>query len=122
MEYKTDLIVEYSNDEEYREMVKKVCSIEATEDDEYIDFDCHEIQRTLDFIYSKTKRHPLFKCLYQKAAALFLSEDENIGVVVMFAYDYFVLFHQMFCHFLLSGELAESNTEYVKLHKLLYKK
>jgi hypothetical protein len=122
MEYKTDLIVEYSTDEEYREMVKKVCSIEATEDDEYIDFDCHEIQRTLDFIYGKTKRHPLFKCLYQKAAALFLSEDENIGVVVMFAYDYFVLFHQMFCHFLLSGELAESNTEYVKLHKLLYKK
>jgi hypothetical protein len=56
-------------------------------------YDESAISKGLDIIYDKTKDHPLFKTIYQNAAAKMISTNNEIGLAVCISYDYFKYFH-----------------------------
>jgi hypothetical protein len=65
-------------------------------DEETIDemhYDESAMSKALDSIYAKTKDHPLFKNIYQSAAAKMISMDNEIGLAVCISYDFFKCFH-----------------------------
>jgi hypothetical protein len=103
--YKT---IHYTNDKEYREWIRKLFHMKINEEkiqswreneideisiDEMI-YDEESISLGIDYIYSKTKQLKLFQTLFQKAAAKMISTNMEIGIVILFSYDYFSLFHE----------------------------
>jgi hypothetical protein len=117
--YNTEAVVIYSSDEEYRECINQVFCIELSEDEFF--YDNNKISGVLDAIYEKTKNNLLFKNLYERGAAQFLSMDLEVGLASMFSYSYFDLFHCILCDILRYNTLDESNIFYCKLLKLLTK-
>lgn len=107
--------IAYDDDEGYQ---RTVCQLF------YMDFetgfDNEIIDRTLDKIYLNTKAHPLFQKVYVKAASFMLSENPEIGLAVLFAYDNLPFFHPLLVEFNQSGSIDESSTAYVYLHKKLF--
>ena len=95
----------YTNNTEYRECIRKYFNMNLTNcsqniqqdwDEETIDemsYDESAMSKGLDTIYDKTKAHPLFKTIYQNAAAKMISMDNEIGLAVCVSYDYFKFFH-----------------------------
>jgi hypothetical protein len=91
----------YTNDKEYREMVRQVCSMKqhqiATLDQIQIDeithdewdYDNDAMSQWLNQVYDITHQDPLFQELYRIAAGTMLSEDLQIGLAVAISYDYF---------------------------------
>ena len=55
----------------------------------------------------------LVECM-KKTANLFLSEELDIGFMVLFSYDYFFLTHICICEFLESGSISEQNINALK--------
>ena len=51
------------------------------------------MKKGMDYIYDRTRKHPLFQKIYNEAAAKMLSIDQEIGLAVCFSYDYFDAFH-----------------------------
>ena len=109
--YPYEIKLHYSNDQQYRECMRKVCQAQScqlvvagTEDiddvtrDEW-DFDQDAMTRLLDTVYLHTRAAPFFQRIYQIAAGKMLSEDPEIGLAVLFSYDYFALFHACLCDF-----------------------
>ena len=105
--------IEYNDDEEYQ---RTICQLFFMEHD----FDNEIIDRTLDQIYLKTKAHPLFQQVYVKAASFMLSENPEIGLAVLFAYDNLPLFHPVLLEFNNNGSIDESSNAYANLHKKLF--
>ena len=82
--YNFDLDVNYDTDDEYREQLLKVFG-----------FDCYndkiiEIQKT---IFNDIKENKSLTDLLSKASNSVLSEDLEIGLVLLFSYSYFKIFH-----------------------------
>ena len=104
--------VSYDNDDEYREVVRILFNSEPEE----------EINTTvLDWIYFKTKDQPLFQVVYNKAASFMISENQEIGLSILFAYDYLPLFHQMLLAFNTFGDTFDSkNPAYIALYNKLF--
>ena len=107
----------YSTTPEYRQFLRVICGMElgkmysdaqydATNiaeeeeiDSETLDefeYDHIAMSRFLDRIYKATGQNALFRELYSAAAALMLSEDEEIGLAVLCSYDYLVDFYSCF--------------------------
>uniref|UniRef100_A0A6C0HTC7 Uncharacterized protein n=1 Tax=viral metagenome TaxID=1070528 RepID=A0A6C0HTC7_9ZZZZ len=95
----------YTNDQEYREMVRQVCSmkqhqivtldqiqIDEVTHDEW-DYDNDAMSQWLNTVYDLTGKDPLFQELYRIAAGTMLSEDLQIGLAIMISYDYFQDFY-----------------------------
>jgi hypothetical protein len=55
-------------------------------------YDNEAVGKYMDHIYDKTKNHPRFQDLYDKAAAKMMSLDREIGLCVLFSYDFLLLF------------------------------
>lgn len=106
MQYNIEYKVNYSNNISYRHDLRKVFLMDMsntpdltyiedlddeTEDEMLYDFDA--VQKGLDYVYNNTISHLLFKELYEIAASKMLSLDTNIGITILFSYDYFELFH-----------------------------
>ena len=72
----------------------------------------------MDEIYEKTKHLEQFQSLYISAAALMFSTDPNIGLAVLFSYDYFSLFHTCIQAFY-ANKLEQMNTQIEQLNSLL---
>jgi hypothetical protein len=98
--FETDFPV-YTNDQEYREMVRQVCSmkqhqivtleqiqIDEITHDEW-NYDSDAMSQWLNQVYDLTHTDPLFHELYRIAAGTMLSEDPQIGLAVVISYDYF---------------------------------
>ena len=100
-----DIFPIYTNDQEYREMVRQVCSmkqhqivtldqiqIDEVTHDEW-DYDNDAMSQWLNTVYDLTYKDPLFQELYRIAAGTMLSEDLQIGLAVVISYDYFQDFY-----------------------------
>ena len=95
----------YTNDKEYREFIRKICSMKsnqlATLEQNDIDdithdewnYDADAMKIWLDHIYEITNNDPIFIRLYLTAAGTMLSEDAQIGLAVLISYDYFYDFY-----------------------------
>ena len=105
--------IAYDDDDGYQRTVCQLFYMESEFDNEIID-------RTLNRIYLKTKVHPLFQQVYVKAASFMLSENPEIGLAVLFAYDNLPLFHAVLVEFNKNGSINESCPAYVDLHKKLF--
>lgn len=100
-----DIFTIYTNDQEYREMVRQVCSMkqhqivsldqiqmdEVTHDE--WDYDNDAMSQWLNQVYDLTSKDHLFQELYRIAAGTMLSEDPQIGLAVLISYDYFQDFY-----------------------------
>jgi len=105
----------YNDDEEYQ---RTICQLFFM--DFETGFDNEMIDQTLDKIYLKTKAHPLFQNVYMKAASFMLSENPEIGLAVLFAYDNLPFFHPVLVAFKENGSIDDSCSAYVNLHKKLF--
>lgn len=119
--YPTTMLVEYGDTHEYRRCLRSLFQMQSdnykgvTEDDAYDDetrdemeYDENAAIMALDYIYVKTKDNEMFRELYLLGAATMLSEDSEIGLVVMMSYDYMRLFHQCIIVF------VENPTEFTR--------
>ena len=121
MPYNTNLIVKYDDDFEYRQSIRDVFGMNCSPDSIDSDYDAvtrdellyeaDAMSKGLDDIYERTKDVPEFKEIYEIAAGFMFSVDPNIGLAVIFSYDYFRLFHPCLVDFLVTGSISDDNRE-----------
>ena len=127
--YKYFLTISYSNNEEYRQCLRNLFSmvpkidkdlnLDPISEDEY-NYDEESAAKALDFLDEKTKNHPLFIKLYQKAAEKMLSHDISIGLSVLCSYDYLYLFHLCIREFIESpSTFQEHSQSFQGLYKII---
>jgi hypothetical protein len=130
--YPVSLAIEYATDQEYRNCVRKLVSMdtdvyfnpetETTEpkhtmrdidditEDEWT-FDQDTTTAFLDDVYSRTICVPALANLYELSAAVMFSTDPNIGMTILFSYDHLNVFHLCLCKFFSMAEPANSAME-----------
>jgi len=88
--------------------------------DEYLkifnipEFDDNKINDVTTYVYSKMSHHEEFNKCMITAASKFVSEDEELGFMVLFSYNYFFITHRCICDFLETGEISEMNINALK--------
>ena len=127
--YDIEVIVQYNDNKSYRNCLRKVTNMNLDKlnipwekmdsdlDEETKDellFDNEAISKTMDFIYEKTHNNILFKELYSIAASKMFSEDLQIGLAVLFSYDFFEKFHLCLIDFF-NNDFSNENTQYLIL-------
>jgi len=129
--YDVNLKINYNDNDGYRKSLRTVFQmsssnmkpdLESDIDDETRDellYDELSTSKVLEYVFKHTQHHHLFQRLYDEAAALMFSTDRNIGMTVLFSYDYLVLFHSCICEFLNTEQLDENGPNYVSLQKKL---
>lgn len=94
----------YASNKEYRQLLRNFCDMSCNVlssdyndiDDESYDellYDTVAMNRKMDEVFEKTKSDPLWIHLYELAAAKFFSTKKEIGLTVLFSYDYFPGFY-----------------------------
>jgi len=121
--------VEYNDDLEYRNWLRKLfCMIPPKDLDTDLDeitmdennYDEEAAKKAMEYLYKKTNKHPIFRILYEKAAGCMLSLDPEIGLAVLFSYDYMAMFHKCIqIFFELPAEFNDECNEYKELHAKL---
>jgi hypothetical protein len=137
MNYNTrNLYIEYKTNKEYRQVIREVfnqdCSSQEEElnkydlDEESYDemlYDNNTMLNILDTIYLNTKSHYMFQTLYDLAAAKMMSINREIGLSVLYSYDYFYLMHICLCIYLdYPEQFNEACPYYIELIDKLKKK
>jgi hypothetical protein len=119
----------YYDDISYRQVLRTILKMESKLVSTDIDSlsqdeqDCDDaaISTALDWIYAKTRDHPLFQILYLKAAGFMLSEDPQTGLCILLAYDNLPLFHPMFCAYMGQPDrFSDKHPTYAALHAKLF--
>lgn len=109
MEYPIDIQIKYSNDDEYRECLIQVFHYDDTNDDS----DDNYSSKLLDLIFEKTSVH--LREIYELSSAVMMMEDLDIGLAILFSYDYFSLFHLCLCdYFAINQENQEEQIQFSK--------
>jgi len=137
--YPTDLTISYTNDEEYRKTIRQLFQMKSESYPEIVHSDIDPVSRdeleydndsanlAMDYVFAKTRRVPPFIAIYEQAASFMFSTDINIGMAVLFSYDYLLLFHNCLRDFFTSlsrndGPFTIENENYKLLHIHLFKK
>ena len=72
------------------------------------EFDDNTINQEIDALFEQVKRsRDLTKCMRKSAAGFGKSEYLHVGLMGLFAFDYFYLAHPCICEFLETGTIAE---------------
>ena len=82
-------------------------------DDETADelsYDEEAAGKFMDYIYENTKDHPLFQVAYDTAAGFMFSMDRNIGLTILFSYDYLREFYACFTTYAMDPTLFTEET------------
>ena len=125
--------IRYTNNVEYRNVLKALCYLRFPDGQEYPEevpheyrnemcYDIDNMTLALDYVYKKTKTHPLFQKIYGLGAGEMLTEDDTVGLAIMFSYDYLKYFHPCFTLFLNSPEDFHENCEVYKRLIALFEK
>lgn len=133
MMYQMSYIPKYENNFQYRQCLRDVFSMDVTKnppkwdemdpdlDEETRDelvYECGAISLGMDYIYTATKDNKALNQLYLDAAGLMLSQSPDIGLSILFAYDYFVDFHNCLRVFFENPSMfSESIPEFQKIKK-----
>lgn len=78
---------DFENDDQYRDDLLGVFDINEYDDD--------AIYKTINDIYEMFKVRPEFNELVNVSKASWMSEDDKVGLMGLFTYDYFYLFHDV---------------------------
>lgn len=118
MPYNINQIVTYDDDFAYRKQIRDVFSMNCSPISDYdaitndeLMYEDDAMSKGLDEIYAMTKDVPDFIHIYTTTAGFMLSTDPNIGLAVVFSYDYFDKFHPCLVDFLRSGSISAGNRE-----------
>lgn len=90
--------VVYTNDEEYRKQLSIVFQTNQVDCGSEIDenlYDSDTMNNGMDYLYETTQNNVFFLELYTKSSETLFVENLEIGLVVMFSYDYFDTFHKL---------------------------
>jgi len=117
--YNIHYLVNYNNNDEYRNQIQKVFYMEidtVTSEPDEILYDDDAIRAGLQFILNNTKDNPHFIRLYEKAGELIMTNQSEMGLAVLFSYDFLSLFHKLLYVFFFEPNISiESNPIYVEL-------
>jgi len=108
------------NQANYQEKINAIKSREELDEEteDEVSYDDIAAEKFMDEIYEQTKDNVLFKNVYKIAASKFLSEDESIGLVVVFSYDFMSSFMACLVDYLKSPNIFNSNNNnYIALLK-----
>jgi hypothetical protein len=116
MSYNINAIVDYADNISYRKCIRDAfqmssanyhCPEEAIDandiDKETLDeyfYDEPQFKTILNEIYKKTIDEVDFEEIYETAAHFMISNDCDVGLTVLFAYDYFRWFHPVLVNYL----------------------
>ena len=103
-----NLNINYSDDTEYQECIINVYKIDETEKDIF-----DGITKKIDILKDKLKDIEEVKQLCNLAGKMMLSEDLEIGLLILHSYDYFDLFYKLYCHYFKTNTIDK--TIYEKL-------
>lgn len=133
--YPVDLDIEYSNDFEYRKSLRRLFQMNSSNYPSNIESDIDPVSRdeleydeqsaeiAMECVIRKTRENPLFYALYEQSATFMFSTNIDIGLAVLFSYDYLLLFHRCLSDYFKS--LTDSNetfTDQNENYKALYNK
>lgn len=62
-------------------------------------------------LYNKIKDCPQLKNLMKKMANMFMSEDDEIGLTILYSYDYMYITHKCISEYLDTGLISKENIE-----------
>mgnify|MGYP001180057872 FL=1 len=131
--YPTTLNIHYSNNTEFRNCLRQIFKMDFhnfpntdnldKETADEIMYDSQAATTTMNFIFSNTKNNPLFTTLYEKSASFMFSTDIEIGLTILFSYDYLQLFHSLLVVFFSNDSSFNLSTssEYYTLYTKLFK-
>ena len=126
----------YDSDQTYRAFLRQIMQMDPTKFYETSDIKCDPadpkvseetideynydgaaVAKYLDNVYDLTKDRKEFQRLYTAAAALMFSEKPDIGLAVLFSYDYLACFYQIYTNYLQNPDEwnAETDEFYIKL-------
>ena len=138
MRYRIETPIEYNDTEQYRQCIRALFEMDqaiyeqcikdienhnqevlddVTRDE--ISYDGGAAMKVMDYVYTCTKDIVEFKELYSSAAMRMFSEDPNIGIAILFSYDYLQLFHLCLVEFF-SDRFNASFEPYRELVKRLH--
>lgn len=134
--YPINLNIQYSNNNEYRQCIRQLFHMRSDNfpdtsmlelDDETLDemmYDDKSANDMMDFVYEHTKSKDEFNVLYNKAASFMFSIDNNIGLTILFGYDYLDLFHSLLKIFFSNPHESTitKSSEYTRLYNKLHSK
>lgn len=133
MSYQLSYNPQYENNFQYRQCLRDVFSMDITKnppkwdqmdpdlDEETKDELVYEggaVLQGMNYICNETKNCRILQQLYLDAAALMFSTDPEIGLSILFAYDYFIDFHnclQVFFHN--PSVFSETTPEFQKIRR-----
>ena len=137
MRYRLETVVEYSNSEEYRRCSrelfgmdpkvyeKNIAALENHNQEELdqetrdeLAYDEAAVNKTVDYVLDCTKGVAEFEEVYKMAARRMMSEDPEIGIAILFSYDYMQRFHQCLVEFF-QGRWSKDSESYRELTKQL---
>jgi len=78
------------------------------------DFDLENINENLKELYDKIKDNQDINIILNKFAGIYLSEDPELGLLLLFSFDFLYLFHPFICEYLEKGEISKD-----KFNKLI---
>ena len=118
--YPVDLIIRYNNTIEYRHSLRLIFSMSSSKfpvlDDDIdpvsrdeLEYDEEAAKQARDYVFRTTKKNPIFNELYLLAAARMFSTDPEIGLSVLFSYDYLEIFHYCLVSFYDVSVLPDRN-------------
>ena len=123
--------VDYNDETSYRIAIRKVFRMtdchadillenpdldELTRDE--LNFDTDAFKKGHDIIFELLKDNILFHDIFVKAAGFMLSEDPEIGLCILFSYDYFKMFYSI----LVKHKTVDiNNADYKILYDDLYR-
>jgi len=133
--YPMQLNIQYSTDQEYRKCLRDVFQMDSTQFPDVKDMDLDQVtademmydekaaSRTMEHVFENTFQHKDFILLYEKAASFMFSIDTNIGLTILFGYDYLDLFHPLLSGFFsnMDNKTLSSMSEYKQLYEKLHK-
>jgi hypothetical protein len=133
--YPVDLNIEYSNDFEYRKSLRRLFQMNSSNYPSIVESDIDNITRdeqeydeqsaamAMECVIHKTRDNPLFYALYEQSATFMFSTNIDIGLAVLFSYDYLLLFHRCLSDYFKS--LTDNKTPFTienENYKALYNK
>ena len=111
LEHMTETDKEYFQDSLYRQEFLNIFGL--------YEYDETKIDEGLNELYEKIKEcKELKECMF-KLASQIMSLDEEIGLLLLFSYDYMYLSHICICEFLETGQISQDNILKLKM-KILF--
>jgi hypothetical protein len=79
------------------------------------EFNEERINNCIHEIYKKIKNYDEIKPLMKNMASYFFSDDCELGILIMFSYDYLEYTHPCICEFLETGIISENKLNKLKI-------